>query len=1425
MYYVTTLHRFKCSRRKLLPQVSRHTLGILQWYARVSRQNLVLSKGGRVGRVSRLIKCAMWFSPEAKWERTTSEFRESLRARKRESYAAELQMKHTISLLEESLAVQKRYSDKEQAAAAKIETERQAADEEVRRLTDELNALQDKEKVTMTNASLELRVLTAKIEGLQSDKECLQHSLAEGGRRDESDNLAIRILRQRLESLEEACRLKEEETQEWRKSSEVEHAHVVRLLEAVEQGEEREQVHELQVRVLSARLEVVSSDLKEAKRRRKQEWREEEQQRVKNECENKLLTRATTRQSLGREIGMEDAPCVINRITPQWSKHHVVPREEDQGGRDELEVTADLCFTSPRMHSFPDSSSPHTWWDAERDVELKMLGVGHEVERRSPQEPLCVSSTSANLHAIPLAGEGGTHLDDVRDVARATRQRREKAWEQSEVAVLKDKLGWMLARRFATASLLGCFSRWRSCEKEDRRTALRQSVGEGGTTRREQAYKETEGEMRRQLQTLQQQLAKDRRELQEYVTHSISNAADYMQGLNVAGDDAPKGDSTDEVVEYYGCDFDCGFQDSYEAVLAHELTCQHSSCTPPQTTKLIDSVASHEPLMPRTTKVPEDEEIVGCTNPSADNLQIKELLAMIAFLEEERESTARWIFEREHDMKQHLSLAFDEQQRLRDLLAVEANKSTGGGDNVHELEACKLELVEMRQNYDVCREEFDEAIHVLDVDEIEIQEMNEALSTKGNEIIHLLQQVVSLKVELQQTESANKITMNSCMIKISSLERELATRELPAVLAEKDAAAREAVLVAEAGTSLTIAVTGVAGAATLTNIEPVTTESNTAVKTQGDRGVVTFEVATMTDVARMAPVLQHDTSQVAVPHDSRSGQLSESEPLVYAVSSDTVTEDGQQRRGENAAEMSVRMKLAAAEKELVSCTYELALTRECSKSLHDELEICKKELHERDLAFATREEQEKEKETERAAVKKEKETESEIIKQKDIQREGQGKVNNFREQDLKTQILAERLALRESVAAHTKMHDQLQAKQTEIDALEDTVLRLETEVQQRQTELESERGLSTRDETHAVNRVVELENDLTDARGDGQRMRERQSVLCEEVDALKANVIHWKHELQARDAQNNDMRSQQEIGTGTTNENAPSREKEGAVCKDQGLKLSAMEEQVSAMHADCVELQELLASSRERTFAKLKRMVLQIQVQPMIRTGGNTRVHTPEQVLVDSGLLVGEVEVMQHEVEALQMSIGECNAHRIASMLAITTAVQQLKAERETSAARVLELEVEQERERVMESEKLHKSEREVATLKALEGTGNEREYEREAERAQERDKTREAARLKEALLTRCTHLTEKLRQAESLARIRTVNKEAVENGIKAVIHDLEGVMEYAHVMGHRIFNTTQSATTPSALAPAVANTVSTTPMCAGRKSHKRACC
>ena len=127
-----------------------------------------------------------------------------------------------------------------------------------------------------------------------------------------------------------------------------------------------------------------------------------------------------------------------------------------------------------------------------------------------------------------------------------------------------------------------------------------------------------------------------------------------------------------------------------------------------------------------------------------------------------------------------------------------------------------------------------------------------------------------------------------------------------------------------------------------------------------------------------------------------------------------------------------------------------------------------------------------------------------------------------------------------------------------------------------------------------------------------------------------------------------------------------------------------------------------------------------------------------------------------------------------------------------------------------MESEKLHKSEREVATLKALEGTGNEREYEREAERAQERDKTREAARLKEALLTRCTHLTEKLRQAETLARIRTVNKEAVETGIKAVIHDLEGVMEYAHVMGHRIFNATQSATTPSALAPAVANTVST---------------
>jgi len=686
--------------------------------------------------------------------------------------------------------------------------------------------------------------------------------------------------------------------------------------------------------------------------------------------------------------------------------------------------------------------------------------------------------------------------------------------------------------------------------------------------------------------------------------------------------------------------------------------------------------------------VPEDEEIVGCTNPSADSLQLQEMLNIIALLEEERESSARWIFEREHDMKQHLSLALDEQQRLRDLLAVEANKSTGGGDNARELEACKLELVEMRQNYNVCCEELDEAIHVLDVDEIEIQEMNEALSTKGNEIIHLLQQVVSLEVKLQQTESANKITINSCMIRISSLKRELATRELPAVLAEKDAAAREAVLVAEAGTSLKIAVTGVAGAATLRNIEPVTIESNTAVKTQGDRGVATFEVATMTDVARMAPVLQHDTSQVAVPHDSRSGQLSESKPLLYAVSSDTVTADGQERQGENAAEMSVRTRLAAAEKDLVSCTYELALTRECSKSLHDELEICKKQLHEQDLAFATREEQKTEKETERAAVKKEKETLSEMIKQKDIQREGQGKVNNFREQNLKTQILAERLALRESAAAHTKTRDQLQAKQTEIDALKDTVLRLETEVQQRQTELESERGLSTRDETHAVNRVVELEKDLTNARGDGQRMLERQSV--------------------------------------------------------------------------------------------------------------------------SSGLLVGEVEVMQYEVEALQMSIGECDAHRIASMLAITTAVQQLKAERETSAARVHDLEVERERERVIESEKLRKSEREVATLKALEGTGNEREYEREAERVQERNKTREAQRLKEALLTRCTHLTEKLRQAETLARIRTVNKEAVETGIKAVIHDLEGVMEYAHVMGHRIFNATQSATTPSALAPAVANTVST---------------
>ena len=535
---------------------------------------------------------------------------------KREAHAKAAELTQRADELELALAAKNREAAEtrllhgqtlSRAKGEKGEKEREVEDLKARIVAMENTERerQESETVNRTNLELEVRVLNVKIEGMhevlalrehekgrmESDILDLQRELEDRTetlnfrqhirkQREERSSFEVRISRQRVESIEEALRLLEcdygESTRE-----------CLELRTSLEQSQETLQEvqaqHQLEVRVLTARIEALQEDLRAVKRSGQDPSWEGLGDIGENWAGAGSLSTfgSSIRLSLGKEIG-RDSPLPWRPMTndplgvyARASEPGGVPDEPDAGGGQngdgDVIISADLCFTGPGAVAFSESSSDHAKWDVERDAELTMLGSGPEGGRCSPD-----LSPSESFFLLPLVA--------LKDPQRPQSQ--------------QEKVARILSRRFATCSLLRCFYQWcRFYESTLFGGSAIQSAEESTM------FPEYEQDVT-QLREMQGQLEKDRRVLQTLLaqasegaeqahdvpstTSSLKSTSEMWHAPHARGPSRTPhpahGDATGEEVtsartphvvktKKWMCQWHCGFISTYKEVEKYEQEC------------------------------------------------------------------------------------------------------------------------------------------------------------------------------------------------------------------------------------------------------------------------------------------------------------------------------------------------------------------------------------------------------------------------------------------------------------------------------------------------------------------------------------------------------------------------------------------------------------------------------------------------------------------------------------------------------------------------------------------------------------------------------------------------------------------------------------------------------------------------------------
>jgi hypothetical protein len=613
-----------------------------------------------------------------------------------------------------------------------LKTRISTMEDEARAMVDKTREKQESETINRTKLELEMRVLTVKFEGLQevlalredekrrmeSTVVGLQRELEDRNvtldfrqrirkERDERSGFEMKVSRQRVESIEESLRLMEQDYEENTKVCMELRTSLEQALEDLRERDEREKVvefqHQLEVRVLTTRIEALQEDLKSV---------ETDLKSVKHPCTNtsekgscdacgvwagasSLSTFGSSiRLSLGKEIGRE-TPSPWHLITHDPLGAHARAREHGdmldevgggQGCGGQVIISADLCFTGPEAVAFSDSSSDHARWDVERDGELTMLGAGPEKGRCSPD-----LSRHESAFLLP-------HL-----ALQTSRNPRNDG--------LNAKVVKMLSRRLASCSLLRCFYHW--CRM--RAGAAIQSAEKFTGI---QGYEQDVTNLREMQETLVQ----DRRKLQmllakppQIADHDFWRTSSSSQGAHeMRQAQGTQGDSNSSITPSLltqataGSSLSKGMApqpgqtaDMFQAATQPALSAQNetvksalrreavTSLSMPDVTKWTckwgcefassyNEVENHERECPLQTQAGRDGEPDGAQKLDQRDLQMALLKAQI-------KAVKKWSQDREIDMKKHLSEAHDEIERLQNLLESERVQQLGVPGGFQEL--------------------------------------------------------------------------------------------------------------------------------------------------------------------------------------------------------------------------------------------------------------------------------------------------------------------------------------------------------------------------------------------------------------------------------------------------------------------------------------------------------------------------------------------------------------------------------------------------------------------------------------------------------------------------------------------------------------------------------------------------------------------
>jgi len=100
---------------------------------------------------------------------------------------------------------------------------------------------------------------------------------------------------------------------------------------------------------------------------------------VDHNWQTEIQRQSVNVRALMADVGLEALEDDEREHHRELQRHY----DFETDGQEEFFITADFCFTSPRSCSisptFVETSSPHGWWDSERDAELNTVGGDREV--------------------------------------------------------------------------------------------------------------------------------------------------------------------------------------------------------------------------------------------------------------------------------------------------------------------------------------------------------------------------------------------------------------------------------------------------------------------------------------------------------------------------------------------------------------------------------------------------------------------------------------------------------------------------------------------------------------------------------------------------------------------------------------------------------------------------------------------------------------------------------------------------------------------------------------------------------------------------------------------------------------------------------------------------------------------------------------